>query len=167
MDTCIALLGKENFKTHGALCVLAESHLGLGNLKIAKALFENSLEFYKKNEEINTYWIEWTLSGLGRVYLAEGNFEKAEHFFQQSIAILQNKLDDTGIYIALERLAEIYEKKALEAAQKNDLVQSAIFRNKAKNFLEQALQRIKLKFSDNTSPVLRMQNKLRTLQANR
>jgi tetratricopeptide (TPR) repeat protein len=142
---------------------IARIHFYLGNIykkqahyKKAKNFLERSLKIHKKhygNDHIETVRI---LRSLGIVYLTEGNLETAENLMIKALDSL-HKSNSPEIYVILEDLAKLYLRKSFLAEYKGDLQQSQAFKNKAFEFLTQALGIVEVHFSESYPHIPRNQ----------
>jgi DNA-binding CsgD family transcriptional regulator len=142
---------------------LVEVYCELGRIKILSASFEEALDYYLKAEELckdQSPLVKKNLlriySGLGIIYERRDELVKSLHYFENSIALLdevvKEKPSESGIYsplynnlantlIKLNDTAKaiLYQKKGLEYAIKNnDKMQASIlYNNIGKVMLEQ------------------------------
>ena len=163
----VMLLGTENFKTQWVYRELGKSYLGLKHLSKAKEILEKCLVFYETHLREEPYWANSTLPLLGCVYLETGEVEKGERLIQKGIKNLYQAQESQYLYPILEKIAEIYEKKAVISEKAGNFMKATLFKGRAEGYLHQALHFINSQFWHNSRSALRVQNKLKTINCYR
>lgn len=145
----------------------AFTHLGIlqgeiGEYKAAKDSLNQSLMVYESKYGREHIQYGKVLGRLGDVYLREGDFDKAEELFLKSLVILK-KNNHTDAYFVLENLADLYLKKSKLEADKGNTQQSEDFKKQANIYLNQSLQIVHTRFPKDSPHIIRIQNKLKSL----
>jgi len=138
-----------------------EIYKELGDYQKAKKALLQSLQIYEKNYGKNHVETARVLKVLGDTLLLENDIEAAEKLELRAFEIFQQH-KHPELYMALESLAELYLKKALDI-KNNDDSQFQNFRKQTLESLYNAQEIIKLHFSSNSPHFIRVQNKIERL----
>ncbi|MBN9412958.1 MAG: tetratricopeptide repeat protein [Candidatus Paracaedimonas acanthamoebae] len=139
-----------------ALVYLGIVYRELENHEMAKNLLEKSFVTCARNYGEDHIVTARVIRNLGQVFLQEDYIEIAENFISKALkAFKQNKHPE--YYKALENLAEIYLKKSLQTAE---IKQSEQYKEKAKDYLNQALEIVKNHFPKDSPHIVRIQEKI-------
>ncbi|OJW52674.1 MAG: hypothetical protein BGO67_09420 [Alphaproteobacteria bacterium 41-28] len=151
---------KNHYSTFWVLGQLGNVHTRLGHYEKARGLLKQCLVTFEKYYGINQDVTARVLLDLGETYLAEGNIEVAENLMKKSLKIFQQNKHPLS-YASLESLAELYLKKS----RKNVNVQeTSNFKTKARDYLKQALEVVKIHFPEDSPHITRIQRKLNELE---
>lgn len=142
----------------------ASIQLELGEYQKAKDLLQNSLGIYEKTYGKDHIAIARTLKLLGEVYYCEGDLKAAENLINQSLVVFQKK-NHSESYRSYESLASIYQEKAKHAYKENDVSEGQKFHQQSKVYLRQALEIVQNCFLSDSIHVVKIQSKLRDLEA--
>ena len=134
---------------------LGRVYRGLGDTQKAKALLEKNLVVFEKHYGKDHLENAPIIRDLGKVYLTEGNQEAAEKLFNHSLQIYEN-YTHCERYSALECLGDLYHEKSKQAANKE---QANLYKEKAANYLKQALHVLQTHFPNHSPHMIRVQNK--------
>lgn len=138
----------------------------LGNYQKAKSLLEESLTVYEKNYGSKHIETARVLRMLGQAYCAEGEMETSEDLINKSLLVFQQKKYPES-YKSLESLGDLYMKKATLAMIEGDKKQAQHFNHQSINYFKQALIIGHDYFSEDSQHIIRMQEKLNNISAQR
>jgi NB-ARC domain. len=141
-----------------ASAYLAMAHRDLGHYQIAKNLMQKSLMVYEKHYGKDHAKTADLFLHYSQILLLEGQIDKAESYVNKALAILQQN-NHPEHYRALEILAELHLKKALQATEKGDHKAAQGFKQQAQNLFNQALEIIPNHFPASSPHVSRIQTK--------
>ncbi|AIL13563.1 hypothetical protein IM40_08830 [Candidatus Paracaedimonas acanthamoebae] len=142
-----------------SLAYLGNLHAEIGEYQMARNLLEKSLEISETSYGKNHIQTARILRSLGRIYLLEGKMQEAENFLQNSLNIFQqHKYSES--YMSLENLADLYLMKFSQQPLSNDRQKFHQSKNQALEYLRQALEIVKAHFPNDSSHIIRIQNKL-------
>jgi tetratricopeptide (TPR) repeat protein len=100
------------------------------------------------------------LISLGKVYLEEGSLELAEELLRRALQIFK-KSNHPESYMPLESLANLYIERSKWALKQGDNQQAQRFKTQAIDYLNQALNTLKLSFPANSFYIKRVQSLLK------
>lgn len=100
----------------------------------------------------------WGLMHLGEVYLTENQVDTSESLLKKAVLLLQKKNHPT-YYIALEKLSDLYARKAFLTIRNKDTQHFHIYTKQALRYLEQALENISI-LERKSSNIIRIRSKL-------
>lgn len=156
-------LTEKNVGFAWALAHLGKVYASLGNYEKARNLLEQSLHGYEKGTNKDHIETARILITLGHTHLIENHLGQADHLFQQALEkFKRNKHPET--YIALESLAELYQKKSIFEKSKENILHARNFKTNAISYLTQALFFVKNNFSANSPHIIRIQEKIKSLE---
>jgi tetratricopeptide (TPR) repeat protein len=154
----------ENYQKIGWISFhLSEVYMEIGDYKKAKELFKDIIKIYERDTKKGDIEKAQILRNIGLIYLVEGQLIEAEKFLTQSLKILEQK-QHPKIYLTLEYLAELYNKKSTQAIIEGHEKDGKDFKDKSIDQLNQALRIVKTYLPNHTVHLQRIQSKLLKLQ---
>ena len=142
---------------------LGSLYAKLGKYEKAQILLEQALAIYEKNCGSNHLEVGRVLNALGEVYLLSSDLETAENMAMRALRIFEHYTHPER-YVCLENLSDIFMKKSMLAASNNKMKESQSFKAQALSYLNQTLEIVKTDFSKASPHVLRIQEKLKSLE---
>lgn len=103
------------------------------------------------------------MKSLGQVSFLEGDLEQAEDQLKQALKIYERD-QHADIYMMLEVLAELYLAKAEKTTREGYPQHFKNFKKQAIDYLTQAIEKIKIHFSEGSAHIVRIQSKLKNLE---
>lgn len=167
LEKSLVVYQKYFFDEHIEL-VRALRHLGnvykdLREYDKAKKIIERSLDICEKNYGKDHIDVALGLTNLADVYLIEGNTSIAEKHLKKASLLLQKKNHPTS-YNTLDKLADLYMKKSIEAIKNGKTEESQNLIRQARDLLYQALKILETHFSKESPQIQRIQSKLEKLK---
>jgi len=144
------------------LASLGNVYIQTGNSQKAKKVLTESLIIFEKNFGKKHMETARVMRMLGEAYCLEGDMEIAEDLINKSLLIFQQK-EFPESYKSFESLADLYLKKAFQAASESDSKQEQIFKNQAIEYLNQALKILKNSFDEESPHIKNVNIKLEGL----
>ena len=141
------------------LAALGKVYTHNGNFQAAKKTLKESLRVYTKNYGIDHIQTAHVQRVLGEAFMVEGDMETAESLFNMSLLVFQRKIHPEE-YMALENLADLYQKKSAQALSDGYHKQSQSFNTQAKNYLNQALKILEDSFESDSPHIAKIKSKL-------
>lgn len=142
---------------------LGNTYMGLGDFGKAYEFLKKSLSIHQKHYGSNHVETAKVLVSLGSNDLAQGKLESAEDYYNKALIIFKEK-QHPDIYIAQEKLAELYLKQiALQAS--NNKKNIIILKNKALSYITQALEIANNQFLEESAHKVKIKNTLKAIQA--
>lgn len=135
----------------------------LGNTQKARELIEKTLISYEEHYGTDHLETAEVLLNLGKVYLKENKFDKAETVFLKSLKIYNDK-NHPEAYIAFENLSDLYKAKAESATYAGNTLQSIDYNKKSTENLQSSLNMLLVTFPKNSPHILRIQSKMGNLK---
>lgn len=151
-------MGENNVKTKYILYQLGIVHLKRKETKKAKKIFLDCYSYYKKENGHNNLHAVHALKNLGRSYIIEGDFQKAEYHLKKALELYKNNHSFYSEDV-FEALYELYLQKSKLSKGK----QKEIYKQKAINYLKQALEIIVSYFPENSPHFERIQKKIKEI----
>lgn len=148
-----------------ALLYLGSVYNKLGDYKKAEELLTKSLEFYTKYYGLEHIETALVLKLSGENYIDLDNFVAASDYLNKSLQIYQQNAHSDA-YIVLEALTDLELKKYSNKIVVEDEENREVLRTKAIEYLKRALQILYEYFQHNSPNIIRIENKLRTLETN-
>jgi tetratricopeptide (TPR) repeat protein len=147
-----------------ALKKLGSTHRKLGEYDKALQILEQSLSLCQKHYDDQEHVeIVAILSQLGKTYFLKGDFKKAEAFLCKALEILKKK-DYPKTYGVLGALVELYLKRLTQEKIQGNKLQEQLYKNKAKQCIEELITTIKLYFPEDSSYVRRIEAQQRLIE---
>jgi DNA-binding CsgD family transcriptional regulator/Tfp pilus assembly protein PilF len=140
--------------------IIGDVYRRQGDYEKAKALLKGCLttsENHYGKEHLITALV---LISLGKVYLEEGSLELAEELLRRALQIFK-KSNHPESYMPLESLANLYIERSKWALKQGDNQQAQRFKTQAIDYLNQALNTLKLSFPANSFYIKRVQSLLK------
>jgi tetratricopeptide (TPR) repeat protein len=97
---------------------MANIYLEMHNSEEAVRLFREAYE--QSQASHNTYWLNYSLHGLGKAYLQEKKYAEAQEFFEKALALSETNGSKLGIANSLTELAH-YHFQAGELGRAEEL----------------------------------------------
>lgn len=134
-----------------------------GDYQKGNDLLITSLKIYENNYGPDNIDTARVYRMLGEAYTLEGDLDTAEDLINKSLLVFQQKKYPEG-YKSLESLADLYLKKAVQAAGEGDPKQEESFKQQAKYYLQQALQILYKTFEESSPHIVKIKNKLNNIK---
>jgi len=167
LEESLEIYKKNSFENHPwfalALTKLGSVYKDLGSYEKAKDVLELSLQTYEKAYGKDHIDVAPVLMSLGQVHMQKEDIETAENLINKALRIFQTKKQAES-YTCLETLSDLYLQKATQITNKKNAQQYEGFKILAAECLRQALKVIKVHFPKDSPHIVRVENKLKSLE---
>jgi uncharacterized protein HemY len=137
--------------------------MALGKEDEAEILLRGSLSTYEEHYGKSHLKTAHILGLLGQLTFQQNNIQNAEVLLRKAIEILITN-NHPQSHRLLETLAELYLKKAEDAASQTDIKLSQVLKKQAKNYLEQAWKIAEANYPPDSAHYIRLQEKLSAIE---
>lgn len=141
---------------------LANTYKYYGDVNQAEQLFEKSLKIYEQHYGPNSKEVAHILRDFGHFYILKGNYLKAESLIYKALDIFTyNK--NIEMYRCFECLGELYSAKSRSLSGVSNFKESEQLKNKAINYLKEALIIAIANFPKKSAHISRIGKKIKDL----
>jgi tetratricopeptide (TPR) repeat protein/DNA-binding CsgD family transcriptional regulator len=140
--------------------------VGLGSLDTtteALRLVKKNLAIYQKNYGKDHVETARVLVTLGEIYSSQGDLDNAEVYLREASQIFE-KHKHIDNYMALEALADLSFKKLSHEKETKNIQQAQSYKNQAINYLNQALETVKINFPEDSPHIAEISLKLEKIK---
>jgi tetratricopeptide (TPR) repeat protein len=135
------------------------AYMALGKEDEAEVLLMGSLGTYEERYGKSHIKTAHILGLLGQLAFQRNNIQNAEMLLQKAVEILTSN-NHPQSHRFLETLAELYLRKAEEAASLTDIKLSQTLKKQAKSYLEQARKIVEANYPSDSAHFVRLHKKL-------